>query len=217
MDFLSGKRQIVQKRLRKEMDLASKAQNFEEAARIKKQLDQIAYVTASRTLPWDYEVNPNLTSDRISESLRDLRVLLDLPVLHKIECYDISNTSGKQATGAQVTFVAGIPDKSLYRRYKIKKAGADTDMIKEVISRRLNSKIALPDLFVIDGGKEHLFSAPVPSVGLAKRLETIYYQDKSIQLPPNSPALQLLQQLRDEAHRFSRKYHFLLRRKKMLG
>lgn len=216
--FLSGKRQTVQRQLLREMDTASKARDFEEAARIKKQLAQIEYVTSSRTLPWDYEVNPNLASDRLRESLAALGKLLGIGSLSKIECYDISNTAGKLATGAQVVFVNGLPDKSLYRRYKIKKSGSDTDMMKEMISRRLKSEIALPDLFVIDGGKEHLFPAPVPMIGLAKRLEEIYLPNGTkIRLPADSSALHLLQNLRDEAHRFSRQYHFLLRKQKMLG
>lgn len=214
--LLSGKRQLVQKKLLKDMQEAAARQDFETASTVKSQLAKIELLTATRTAPWEYEVNPNLTSDRLQQSLLALQRLLGLPTLHKIECYDISNTSGKQASGAQVVFVDGQPEKSLYRRYKIKKTGADTDMIKEMISRRLKSKIALPELFVIDGGKEHLLPAPVPVIGLAKRLETIYYQDKVIRLPADSPALQLLQRLRDEAHRFSRRYHFLLRKRKML-
>lgn len=217
ISFLRGKRQQVQKKLLKEMSVAAKNKKFEEAAVIKKRIEQLAYVTFSRTKPWDYQVNPNLVSDRINASLLALQSLLDLPALHRIECYDISNTSGQLATGAQVVFVDGMSDKSLYRRYKIKKSGTDIDMIKEVIARRLKSNIPLPNLFIIDGGKEHLFATPVPVMGLAKRLETIYFQNKIIQLPKNSPALHLVQNLRDEAHRFSRSYHFLLRKKKMLG
>lgn len=223
--FLRGDSDTLKNTLARAMLKLAKEEHFEEAARVKKQLDQIAYITASRTLPWDYEVNPNLTSDRISQSVEDLRVLLGLRTLNKIECYDISNTSGKQATGAQITFVAGLPDKSLYRRYKIKFKTTPDDfaMIKEVLSRRLKSEITLPELMVIDGGSGQVSAAasiiktPVV-IGLAKRLEEIYLTNGTkIRLPSSSPVLHLLQQLRDEAHRFSRKYHFLLRKKKMLG
>ncbi len=214
--FLQGKRQTVQKNLISDMAKFAKAQNFEEAGRIKKQLDQIAWITSPRTAALEYEINPNLSSDRRTEELRALRVLLALPVLHTIECYDISNTSGSNATAAQVTFIDGLPEKKFYRRYRVKKCGADTDMMKEIISRRLKADVPLPQLIVIDGGKEHLQVTPVPVIGLAKRLETIYYRNKVFQLSPGSPALQLLQRMRDEAHRFSRKYHFYLRAKKML-
>lgn len=101
-------------------------------------------------------------------------------------------------------------------------------MIKEVISRRLKSDVPLPELIVIDGGAGQLSSAELILseikgsrpliIGLAKRLEEIYLTNGTkIRLPVSSSVLQLLQQLRDEAHRFSRKYHFLLRKKKMLG
>ncbi|MBI4099646.1 GIY-YIG nuclease family protein [Candidatus Microgenomates bacterium] len=214
--FLSGKRQVVQKQLTAAMTKASAAQNFETAAALKAKLTQLAYVTAGRTRPWEYQANPNLAIDRRQAEINDLQRLLDLPRLHVIECYDISATFGTLATGAQVTFVDGLPEKRLYRRYRIKNAGADTDMIKEVLARRVKSKTPLPDLIVIDGGKEHLVPMSIPVIGLAKNLETIYFGDQVLQLPAASPALHLVQRLRDEAHRFSRVYHFLLRRQKML-
>ncbi|MCL4390300.1 MAG: GIY-YIG nuclease family protein [Patescibacteria group bacterium] len=219
ISVLRGQRASMQKNLQKQMAAAAKVNNFEEAAKIKAQLEKLAWLTAPRTPSWEYETNPNLTFDRQQAALSDLQHLLGLPVLRKVECYDISNTSGQSATGGQVTFTFGQPEKSLYRRYKIRRAAAPNDvaMMKEMLSRRLKSKVALPDLIVIDGGKEHLFPLPVPVIGLAKRLEMIYLVNgKTIQLPSNSPALQLLEQMRDEAHRFSRRYHFYLRSKKML-
>lgn len=215
--FLSGQRQKLQKHLATEMATAASHNEFEKAGLIKKQLEQLQFVTSTRTKPWEYESNPNLVSDRRKEESVSLENILGQKPIKKIECYDISDTSGKLATGAQVTFVDSIPEKKFYRRYRVAKLGADTDMIKEVLSRRLKSKIPLPDLIVIDGGKEHQVFTPVPSIYLAKRLETIYFGDKTIQLPASSPALHLLQRLRDEAHRFARRYHFLLRRKNMLA
>lgn len=215
--FLSGQRLKIQKNLSQEMISAAQNKDFELANKIKERLEQLNYVTAPRNKPWEYELNPNLTSDRYREETDQLKKVLNLTRIEKIECYDISNTNGKLATGAQVTFVNGLPEKSLYRRYRIIKSGADTDMTKEIISRRLKSQISLPELIIIDGGKEHLLKAPIPVISLAKRLETIYYQNKIIQLPTNSPALHLIQRLRDEAHRFSRKYHIWLRAKNMLA
>lgn len=231
--FLTGKRQSVQRQLEKEMLSLAKRQNFEEAQKIKRKLEQIVYITSAQYQPWQYEQNPNLIADRANEEITQLRELLNLKKLDKIECFDISNTAGKNATGGQAVFRNGQPEKKLYRRYRIKfnpPIGGSDDyaMLAEVLSRRLKSPILLPDLFVIDGGKGQLAAARavIPSaaegspkiIALAKRLETIYTDDgKEIQLPPNSPALHLLQRLRDEAHRFSRKYHFLLRRKNMIA
>lgn len=228
ISFLEGKRLSVQKQLLSEMNSAAKNQNFEQAADLKSKLAKIELLTAPRTPAWEYEVNPNFTSDRLQNSLTELQMLLKIPTLHKIECYDISNISGKSATGAQVTFIEGLPDKSLYRRYriKLKTTPDDFSMLKEVLSRRMKSNIPLPELMVIDGGKGQIkaasstFTRPglVKVIGLAKKIETIYTDDgKTISLPLSSSALQLLQNLRDEAHRFSRKYHFFLRSQKMLS
>lgn len=225
MDFLSGKRLSVQKNLEKEMEAYSQKQEYEKAALIKEQLQKLAYLTAPRTNPWEYQKNPNLVSDRRNLEIGELEKILGLSNLNKIEAYDIANISGKFASGSQVVFVGGVPEKKFYRRYKIttKDAPDDYAMIREVLTRRLKSDVPLPDLFVIDGGKGQLNVAlsiisKRPVIALAKREEEIYTQDgKIIRLPKNSAALHLLQRLRDEAHRFSRKYHFLLRRNNMLA
>lgn len=226
IDFLSGKRKSVQKTLEKEMKIYSKNQQYEKAAVIKDQLEKLAYLTAPRTNPWEYEKNPNLVSDRRNQELADLEKVLGISHISKIEGYDISNTSGKLATGSQVVFINGEPEKKFYRRYRIKTKDTSDDfaMLNEVLNRRLKSDIPLPELMIIDGGKGQLsslsFQRPplLKVIALAKRLEIIYTDDgKTIQLPSDSPALHLLQRLRDEAHRFSRRYHFLLRRNNMLA
>ncbi len=220
--FLSGKRTAVQKQLATAMKIASDNLDYEKAADIKNKLSQLEFIATARTKPWEYESNPNLVSDRRAKELSDLQHLLNLQSLHKIECYDISNTAGQFATGAQVTFINGQPEKKFYRHYRInrQKGVNDIAMLAEVLTRRQKSEVPPPDLVVLDGGKGQLSAAnlPVPTIALTKRLETIYTQKgQVINLPLNSPALQLLQRLRDEAHRFSRRYHFLLRRKNMLG
>lgn len=223
-DFLKGKRLSVQKNLEKEMEGHSKKQEYETAAEIKDKLAKLAYLTAPRTNPWEYEKNPNLVSDRQQLETEELQKILQLDRLSKIEGYDISNISGKLATGSQVVFVDGKPEKKLYRRYRIKTKNTPDDfaMIREVLIRRLKSDAPLPDLVVIDGGRGQLNTAleiikDKPVIGLAKREEEIYLANgEIIRLPKSSPALHLLQRLRDEAHRFSRKYHFLLRRNNML-
>ncbi len=233
--FLQGQRQEIQHSLTKEMAKEADKENFEKANEIKKRLQQLSLITARRTRPWEYESNPNLIADRRAQELSDLKRLLKLPKLQKIECFDISNTAGKLATGSQVTFVEGIPDKALYRHYRIKRSGVQNDvaMIREVLTRRLESSISLPDLVILDGGKGQLTAARsalakssvsksgknLPFlIALAKRRETIYSLNlPPINLPLGSPALSLVQRLRDEAHRFSRRYHFWLRDKKMLA
>lgn len=223
-DILNGKRLSVQKNLQTEMIKYSEKREYEKANEIKIKLEKLAYLTAPRTNPWEYEKNPNLTTDRRQEETEELEKVLGITPINKIECYDIANLSGKSASGSQVVFVNGVPEKKFYRRYKVQTKNTPDDyaMMREVLTRRQKSDVSLPDLFVIDGGKGQLNTALQviknrPVIGLAKREEEIFTSDgKIIKLPKSSPALHLLQRLRDEAHRFSRKYHFYLRRKKML-
>ena len=126
-----------------------------------------------------------------------------------------------------VTFINVVPEKKFYRRFKIKTIDSPDDfaMLSEMMERRLKSELPLPELMVIDGGlgqvstiQKVLKGTSVTVIGVAKRMETIISpRGEKIQPPANSPALQLLQKIRDEAHRFSRKYHFLLRKKKLLS
>ncbi|MGB9682351.1 MAG: excinuclease ABC subunit UvrC [bacterium] len=162
---------------------------------------------------------------KIEDPLVSLQELLGLPKIPEIiEGYDISNIRGKEAVGSMVVFRNGEPDKSSYRRFKIKTVEGPNDfgMMQEVLWRRLNNeKWALPDLILIDGGlgqvtavKEVIESKgyDVPLIGLAKREEVIWLPDgNKFKLPRRSEALKLLQRIRDEAHRFAVRYHHKLR------
>ncbi|HPS87129.1 MAG TPA: excinuclease ABC subunit UvrC [Spirochaetota bacterium] len=149
-----------------------------------------------------------------------------------MECFDISNFQGTDSVASMVQFRLGRADKSNYRRYKIRGYDSSNDpgMIHEAVSRRLqhlvNENIELPDLIVIDGGPTQLtraveaaanFGLNINIISVAKRFEEIYTApDKDpIRLPENSPALKLIQRIRDEAHRFAVTYHRNLRDKKL--
>ncbi len=172
--------------------------------------------------------------DKTQTALTELQTLLHLPTLPKrIEGFDISNIQGTNAVGSMVVFQDGLPKKSEYRKFKIqgKDTPDDFEMLKEMLSRRLNrimskDKWPLPDLIVIDGGKGQLnavvevlttynLQLTIPVIGLAKRIEEIFlpHQPKPIILTHDQPALQLLQRLRDEAHRFGITFHRALRSK----
>jgi excinuclease ABC subunit C len=156
----------------------------------------------------------------------------------RIECYDISNISGKHAVGSMVVFQQGEPDKSGYRRFRIKTVAQADDyaMMYEVLSRRFANQENLPDLVVVDGGKGQLNVAlcvlkdlkiKLDVIGLAKEERTIISSsgiikkkdrksEDRIYLPRRKDAiylsawpqaLSLLQQVRDEAHRFALSYH----------
>jgi excinuclease ABC subunit C len=166
--------------------------------------------------------------------LTALRELLHLPKLpQRIECFDNSHLQGTDYVSSMVCFEKGKPKKSDYRKFKIKSFAGSDDYaaMKEVIQRRyggsLSSELSWPDLIVVDGGKGQVNAAfdtlnalelSIPVIGLAKRIEEIFtpLAKDPFNLPKTSPALKLLQQLRDEAHRFAITYHRNLRSKRTL-
>lgn len=165
-------------------------------------------------------------------ALIDLQETLNLPDFpRRMECYDISHFQGGQTVASMVVFVNGVPDKSQYRRFKINTAEGKPDDFKsmaEVISRRFgnNHDWDEPDLVIIDGGKGQLSAAQEaikaqgihyqPMISLAKQFEEVFLPGESrpVLIGREAPALFLLQQIRDEAHRFAITYHRKLRDKK---
>jgi len=151
----------------------------------------------------------------------------------RIEGFDVSNIHGRYPTGSVVVFEEGKPAKSEYRRFGVKKVKGIDDfaMLSEVIDRRyrrmLKEKGTLPHLILVDGGKGQVSSClkvlddlnleDLPVVGLAKELEEVYVPGRSLPLniPPNSAGLKLLQEIRDEAHRFAHTYHIKSRGKRL--
>ena len=158
----------------------------------------------------------------VSALQRDLR-LKTLP--RKIECFDISNLQGTDTVASMVVFEDGKPKKSLYRKFIIKSVEGPDDFssMREVIERRysrlLEEAQLLPDLIMVDGGKGQLSSAVeildnlgftnYNIIGLAKRLEEVFLPNNSDPelIPKTSSGLMLLQQVRDEAHRFAITFH----------
>ncbi|MBI5059189.1 excinuclease ABC subunit C [candidate division KSB1 bacterium] len=175
------------------------------------------------------------SQDRIPHSLKQLQAHFKLPALPvTIAAFDISNLMGTDKVASMVVFVNGRASRSQYRRYQIKGVAGIDDFaaMKEVVGRRFlrlqREHEALPDLVLIDGGKGQLHAAldalhqlgvaSQPILGLAKTLEEVYIPGDPLPLniPRNSSALKLLQQVRDEAHRFAVFYHRQLRKKRTL-
>ncbi|MFL6363611.1 MAG: excinuclease ABC subunit UvrC [Nitrososphaeraceae archaeon] len=163
----------------------------------------------------------------------ELKNIIHLPTIPiVIDCFDISNFGTSFAVGSCTRFVNGKPNKTGYRKFKIRTIPRQNDfaMIEEVIMRRypltekdIIDQIAIPDLIVIDGGKGQLSSAinaihkiglDIPCISLAKENEEIYtaYSSKPIILPKSNGALKVLQYIRDEAHRFGLAYNVNLRK-----
>nr|MDO8114235.1 excinuclease ABC subunit UvrC [Candidatus Sigynarchaeota archaeon] len=180
------------------------------------------------------KLNRDLATFDHQDALQQLAEDLDLvhaPAV--VEGYDISNIQGKFASGSKVCFKDGKPHKSEYRRFRIKSSDTPDDvrMIAEVIQRRFSRVVEgrdkAPDLIIIDGGRGQLNAAlkqltslgldHLSIIGLAKKEEEIYMpgRDEPIVLQKDSKSLQILQQVRDESHRFAQKYHHELKAKEI--
>jgi len=169
-------------------------------------------------------VDPERRSNRIlSAMMKDLR-MKELPV--HIECFDNSNLQGDYPVSAMVCFRNARPDKKEYRHFNIKSVEGPNDFasMEEVIYRRyhrlLEEKKPLPQLIIVDGGKGQLSAAlksleklnlrgKVTIIGIAKKLEEIYYPDDSLPMyiDKKSETLKVIQRMRDEAHRFGITHH----------
>lgn len=229
--LLSGKARIVRRSLESEMTDHSAHLRFEKAGEIKRQLEALALLL---THSFDPEIYTDRASSQTQSALRIVRLVaamndygMTISALTRIECIDISNISGMWATGSLVVFMGGAPDTYAYRRFRIKITATPNDvgMMREVILRRVqHPEWPLPDLLVVDGGKPQVqmaidtlasASVAIPVIGLAKRFEEIIIIKPdggftTMRLRQSDPALHLLQHIRDEAHRFAKKYHKFL-------
>lgn len=189
----------------------------------KRRLKDMAQVNAAKyladkKLQWEYR------DAREAGALKTLKDALGLPRLpERMECFDISHNQGAETTGSMVVFLGGRPARSEYRKFKLRTTQGTPDDFKsmaEVMSRRYGKEKdwPAPDLIVLDGGLGQLHAAlplirgagiDAPVIGLAKRMEEIYTEHSAspVVLDRHEPALQLLQYIRDEAHRFVIAYH----------
>lgn len=239
--ILSGRISSFKKEILKEIRQASRRLAFEKANELKKEIEALDYLV----LNWRFFIDEDLVSKRYekekNEILKEVKKIFPaLKIERRIEGYDISNWQGKEATGSMVVFQNLEKDKSQYRRFKIRQENKadDVSMIGEVIKRRLRHKEwSYPDLILIDGGKGQVGSAffqirkknlqnKIALLGLAKKEEKIVKPLlknkmisgwKEIKLKKNNKFLLFLENIRNEAHRFAKKYHFILRRKKLSG
>ncbi|MGF1655955.1 MAG: GIY-YIG nuclease family protein [Verrucomicrobiales bacterium] len=257
-EFLEGRSHEMQNAIEEEMRSAAQRKDFEKAAQLRDMLHDLQRTTkpmrrfTRTTLP------------RSKDPLRDVELLKDALRMSnaplRMECFDISNISNTHVVASMVAFKNGVPDKSNYRRYRVKNVVGQNDFasMAEVVRRRYSrvlketgqnivdvdsqlpveeqvlrvaednpDSIRLPDLIIVDGGRGQLSAAcaelqrlglhEVPIIGLAKEREEIYRPQRPLplQLPMDSPALMLLQRIRDEAHRFANGYHQLLLKRRV--
>ena len=228
--FLEGRSRAMLGELKEQMEAASREQNYEKAAELRDLSFALAQ-TLSKTRKFSRNPVPSPVEAHAVEELQ--RVLgLPAPARH-IECFDISHISGTFVVASMVHFTKGRPDRANYRRYRLRRFVGNDDFraMEEVVGRRYRrlagEERPFPDLVVIDGGKGQVSAAlkaflildlvPPPLIGLAKKKETILFSDgrDPLNLPLNHPALQLLQRLRDEAHRFANTFNADLRTKRI--
>lgn len=227
--ILKGKRNTVLNALRKEMKNLSKENKFEEAGKIRDRIYHLQQVMSHTKVISNQENKDN------TESFKTLQQILQLKKeINRIECYDVSNTQGTQATGSMVVFENGTPAKNQYKKFKIKLTDTPNDiaMLRETLERRFSHpEWVWPEVILIDGGRAQLNVAIetknqkietkiIKVISIAKGRQELFIENKAEAIPLSSlpqEVYNLVKLLDDEAHRFAITYHKTLRRKKMLG
>ena len=231
--FLDGERREFLEALRQQMAAAAKEMRFEKAAALR---DLYLLLQKGIREKARGRKSLHLKKEEAQNGLAELHRRLGLPRPPEvIECYDISNISGTNSVASRVVSVAGVPTPARYRTYRIKTVEGSDDpaSMAEVIRRRfaraLEEKEKLPDLVLVDGGITQLRAARavldelgLPSqrvAGIAKQYEELFHDPANEAAPlrfaPDSPALRVIQQIRDEAHRFALTYHRKLRARRI--
>ena len=231
--FLRAERPEFLQEMQQDMEQAAAALDFERAAALRDTLLLLRRAVRERTRA---RKTPGLQAEEAKAGLAGLQQALGLVAPPEvIECFDISNISGTHAVGSMVCAVGGLPQPNRYRMFRIRtvQGSNDTAMMAEVVrrrySRRRDEKSPLPNLVIVDGGitqlraarsaLDELGLADLRVAGLAKRFEEIYADPAEnaapLALPADSPALRVLQRLRDEAHRFALTYHRRLRARRI--
>ncbi|MBI4060820.1 MAG: excinuclease ABC subunit UvrC [Elusimicrobia bacterium] len=232
--FFRGRYAALGKKFEREMKRASKALDYERAARLRDNISALSQM-GERVRVRAVEAETVGRHTAPTRMLTDLQRALRLPAppVH-IECFDVSHFQGHQTVASMVCFIGGKAHRGHYRKFKIRGTAGIDDFksMREAVYRRCKrlkmEGAALPDLILIDGGKGQLGAAraalkelgtDIPTASLAKRIEEIFLpgRPESLILRLDDPALRLLQRLRDEAHRFGVAYHRLLRAKRLFG
>lgn len=227
--ILEGDVDPVIKDLTMQMKEASSKQDFETALLLRTKIERFERFITTHSFT-DRHFSYNNASEKLGALQVVLARYLNNQPLSRIECYDASNSAMQDSVVSMTVMTDGLLDNGQYRRFKIKnpRAISDFDRLDEAITRRLkNNTWGLPDLIVIDGGTPQLRrlqrifdkeACPPLYLGLAKHPDRLIFPNKDdfdvIKLPSDHPGLQLLEQLRDEAHRFANAYRKILESKR---
>jgi len=228
--FFSGQQEKLLNKLEKRMNCFKEKQEYEKAAAVRDRINELNNIFPVVSL--------RKISKKKLETLKKTDPHLILKSLLKmekkpevIEGFDISHTSKTEAVGSMVYFKNGEPDKSNYRKFRIRQGETadDLKMLKEVIYRRISGlvkeNLKLPDIIFVDGGKgqEKTARSVIESfniksarvLSLAKEKGNIYYKGKKLDIPEESEVYKLIKRVDDEAHRFAHTYHLQRRKKKL--
>ncbi|HLL60864.1 MAG TPA: GIY-YIG nuclease family protein [Candidatus Nitrosocosmicus sp.] len=235
ISLLKGKSNVVLDTLEKDLKLKTVDQNYEEAMILRNKVSYLTTLIKHRSFK---EFNLDyLIIDNYDEQLKSMNEFMKKyfnqepdSIIRRIECYDISNLFGTNPTASMVVLNDGKPEKKSYRKFKIKTVTGISDfaMMEEVLKRRFKrTDWDLPSLIVMDGGKpqvriglkvKKLLNIDIPLIGIAKDPDRIVLGLPGLQtvyLEKESPFFQMIQHIRDESHRFAKKYHTYLRRQKL--
>jgi excinuclease ABC subunit C len=213
--FFSGEKVQIIKNLKLELNKLSDKQKFDAAAKVRDMIFNLEHIYDTALITKDVEA-PSPAEKGIN-------------IFGRIEGYDISNISGYSAVGSMVVFVNGIPEKSEYRKFKIKTVSAanDVGMLREVLARRFQNKWTKPDIILIDGGWGQVnvageilreFNLKIPVLGIAKGItrkkDELIFGRENLELGRLAGQYKdIFVAIRDEAHRFAIRYHRKLRGK----
>ncbi len=229
--ILEGKTESLLAELKKEMTQLSEKQEYEKALPLRNKilhLEQLIHLRSFEQFEFSVAYDPEKALEKLKRLLSSTNT--EPLSLSRIECYDISNLMQKQATASMVVATDGILDKAQYRKFKMKETGvSDFKMLTEAITRRMGNDWQRPDLLIVDGGTPQVVTIArvlkrlditIPLIGIAKHPDRIVVlksgETKTYKFSLHDDGFKLIQQLRDESHRFAKKYHTLLRSKDIL-
>jgi len=227
--FLSGKFILLDKSLDREIKTAIKKQAYEQANKIKAQINGLRYVLSTKdsSLLLKLSDATDALQYKIVQKLK--HPLLKKPPV-RIECYDLAHLQGENYVGSLAVFIKGTSSTRDYRHFNIHFPDrSDPSAMKQIIKRRFrHPEWSTPDLIVLDGGIPQLSIATpaipphIPVIALAKKKETIYFYNSEhkivfLNLPIEDPVLNLFRNLRDEAHRFANSFYRKQHRKSLIS
>lgn len=231
LKILEGQTEDIMKQLYDQIKELSSEEKYEEALELRNKVLRLEEFFHGRVLKRGEDEQFNQSEESLEKLLTLLNQFIpELTVLDRIECYDVSNTSQQDATASMVVMTNGQIDKTQYRKFKIKDltSQSDFEMMYEVLHRRFKNKWPEPRLLVVDGGKPQVRVAQkvlqelektIPLIGIAKNPDRLIISDelmRTIRPQLNHRGFNLIRALRDESHRFAKKYHVSLRSKKMV-